>query len=548
MNSPMILKLNVSIALIIILGLMIAGPVVREASAAFDSGSICASAPTDTNCLGDYHPLVNDVIVLPTNGILQYSSFTVPRGVTVTFQKNTNNTPVTILVSGNVTLYGTINVSGSGAACSGTACGGNLGDDGQPGLGGPGGFDGGFGGYSANFGGAGGQTGGSGKGPGGGNPGSGYTCWSTGKGGGGGGYASAADGGDGWCNIRAAGGVAYGQSTLLPLIGGSGGGGGSAGYNYSGAGGGGGGGAILIASSGTIRLGENNCGIHPDGLDYCISWDGARAWGSYGRVFANGAPGGDNRGDGNGGGGGGGSGGAIRLVAETVARGEEGYLQAAGAGWSGADSSGGGSGGAPGRIRIEANTMQWSGNTDPGYSYGTPGHVFVPSGPTLSIVSIMTGTNTSMVPANPTGNADITLPQGTATATVNLAATNIPRGTSVTVYVMPSSGAGRSTSLSHALDGASDLSTTATATVTLSPGNNVLMAAATYTVTEMIAMNLPTFDNGIRVAKVRVESTMGSKESKVIYITASGKEYAADSPLRDKPGKIKKAVEKEKKA
>jgi hypothetical protein len=151
------------------------------------------------------------------------------------------------------------------------------------------------------------------------------------------------------------------------------------------------------------------------------------------------------------------------------------------------------------------------------------------------------------VPSNPTGNADITLPQGTTSATVSLAATNIPRGTTVTVYVVPASGATRSSALSNALDGLDDTATTATATVTLSPGNNVLMAAATYTVTEIIAMNLPTFDNGIRVAKVRVESTMGG-ESKVTYITANGKEYPADSPHRDAPGKIKNAVEKEKKA
>ena len=87
--------------------------------------------------------------------------------------------------------------------------------------------------------------------------------------------------------------------------------------------------------------------------------------------------------------------------------------------------------------------------------------------------------------------------------------------------------AARSSALSSALSGASDASTTATATVTLSPGNNVLMAAATYTVTELLAMNLPTFDDGVRVAQIRVESTMGG-ESRVIYITATGKEYPAD--------------------
>jgi hypothetical protein len=180
--------------------------------------------------------------------------------------------------------------------------------------------------------------------------------------------------------------------------------------------------------------------------------------------------------------------------------------------------------------------------------------VLVPNNPALYIVDVTPSNGpssgvTTTTPANPTGSADIVFPTGTSTATVSLAASNIPIGTTVTVYVVPASGANRSSSFSNALAGADLSSTTATATVTLSPGNNVLMAAATYTVTEQIlaSMNLPTFDNGIRVAKIRVESTMGG-ESKVTYITANGKEYPADSPLRDAPGKIKKTVEKEKKA
>ena len=140
---------------------------------------------------------------------------------------------------------------------------------------------------------------------------------------------------------------------------------------------------------------------------------------------------------------------------------------------------------------------------------------------------------------NPTGNADVTFPEGTTSITVNLAATNIPRGTTIKVNVIPASGANRSVANSTALAGASDAATTATATITLSPGNNVLLASATYSVTELIAMNLPTFDNGVRVAKIRVESTMGG-EAKVTYITATGKEYPADSPHRDAPGKMKK--------
>jgi hypothetical protein len=109
---------------------------------------------------------------------------------------------------------------------------------------------------------------------------------------------------------------------------------------------------------------------------------------------------------------------------------------------------------------------------------------------------------------------------------VNLSANYIPTGSTARVNVIPASGAGRSSALSSAFSGDSNGVTTATATVTLSPGNNVLLATVTYTVTETVAMNLPTFDNGERVAKIRVEGGMNG-ESKVTYITASGKEYPA---------------------
>lgn len=511
----------------VVSGLMMTGPLQRDTAAAtFNSGSNCAIFNNSTTC--PFSPTVNTTVVLPPDGILHHSTFNIPRGVTVTFQKNARNTPVNILASGDVTIYGTIVLNGTSATHSGTAGSGNFGDDGQPGIGGPGGFDGGYGGFSALFGGAAGLAGGAGKGPGGGQSAAGMynTDWG-GYGGGGGGFGSA--GGTGGWAAYTAGGATYGQSSLLPLLGGSGGGGGSAGGSFNGAGGGGGGGGITIASSGTIYLGYNNwqggCYISNGGI--CNGITGG-SWGSYGRIYADGGAGGSNAGNGQGGAGGGGSGGAIRLVANTIVRGDEGYLQAVGGGGGGSN-SGGGAGG-NGWIRIEGNTSNWVGNTNPGYSFGLPGHALVPDNPTLSIVSVTptNGTNsgvTANTPANPSGNADITFPTGTSSATVSLAATNIPLGTTVTVYVVPATGAARSSTLSDALSG-SLAAATATATVTLSPGNNVLMAAATYTVTEIIAMNLPKF-NGEYVAKIRVEGGMDGK-SKVTYITASGKEYPAD--------------------
>lgn len=494
----------------------------EAAAVTFDSGSTCIGTSDPgghDKCLGAFAPSVNTTVQLPPDGILDYTTIYIPSGVTVWYAKNAANTPVIIRTTGNVTIEGTLSVNYvKNPSHTGTYGDGNLGDDGQPGLGGPGGFDGGFGGYSALFGGAYLKPGGGGKGPGGGQGGSGnYGSYNYIASGGGGGFGTAGAA-SGW---GGPGGAAYGQPTLLPLVGGSGGGGGEAGSVYSGAGGGGGGGAILIAAGtasvpATISIGKN---------------------GTYGYIYADGGPGGYSSSSvGGGGGGGGGSGGAIRLVANTLACPHTSYCRMFARG--GSSGSGypwaGGNGGA-GRIRLEANNITgWAASyTDPNYTFGLPGHVLVPNSPTLAINSVTPANGassgvTATVPANPTGSADITFPTDTTSATVALAATNIPVGTTVTVYVVPVSGATRSSWPSNALDGTL-ASSTATATVSLSPGNNVLMAAATYTVTEIVAMNLPRFD-GEMVAKVRVEGTMDG-QSKVIYITSSGREYPADAGI-----------------
>ena len=66
----------------------------------FDSGS--------TGADGALNPTVNTQLQLPPSGIFNFTSVNIPSGVTVTFQKNTTNTPVTILASSNVTIVGAL--------------------------------------------------------------------------------------------------------------------------------------------------------------------------------------------------------------------------------------------------------------------------------------------------------------------------------------------------------------------------------------------------------------------------------------------------------
>lgn len=220
------------------------------AQADFISGS--------SGSLGAFNPTSNTVVTLPLDGVLNYTTITIPAGVTVTFQKNSSNTPVYMLATDDVNIAGAIDVSGASAASN------------APGMGGPGGFSGGYmGGYSFPA--------GKGLGSGGGTPNFNWCENSSG-----GGYGS-----------NGAGpypGTTYGNMRLFPLIGGSGGSGSTICDKGNGSGGGGGG-AISIASSTSIIL---------TGTIISYGGNGSNTGGYYGRA------------------GGGGSGGGIKLVANTI--------------------------------------------------------------------------------------------------------------------------------------------------------------------------------------------------------------------------------------
>lgn len=174
----------------------------HSASYGFSSGS--------TGSLGALNPTASIEITLPGNGILNYTTVTIPAGVTVTFKTNAANTPVYMLATGNVTIAGTINVSGGHG--SGVI----------PGKGGPGGFDGGLGG-SPMMGGTPATPGGKGQGLGGGNPGSpsnNVSAFTGGGSGGGGSFATMGTTGASGNAVNAPGGTGgetYGNYKILPI-------------------------------------------------------------------------------------------------------------------------------------------------------------------------------------------------------------------------------------------------------------------------------------------------------------------------------------------
>lgn len=435
---------------------------------AFNSGSSGADS--------SFNPDRDTVRELPSDGVLNFTDVYIPPNVKVTFKKNTNNTPVIILASGDITIAGTLSVSGEDA--SGQTAG----------IGGPGGFDGGRGGSLLS-------PGGTGKGPGGGNGAVGISP-SQGKGcsGGGGGYGDLGGAALNFYGCDTSGGAIYGSKVLVPLIGGSGGGGGAATADHIGYGGGGGGGAILLAASGKITI--------------------------TGTLDANGSkPGGINvPGYNFGGDGGGGSGGAIRLIATTIdgngsisAKGADSFIMNGSGGISGA--------GGPGRISVETENLLRDQQSSPQFSRSPPHAVFAAALPMLRFLSVAG----VAAPAQPTGSIDISLPAEIGNpVSVELVANGVPLGSSIKLISAPEFGAW-STATSAPLAGSLNDSH-ATAQINIADGKSTLIATVGFTVTAALGKELAPYANGETVARVELSTGLqGGGETKLI--TASGKEY-----------------------
>ncbi len=368
--------------------------------------------------------------------VFKYSTVTIPAGVTVTFTNHPARAPVIWLTTGDVTIDGTVSLAG------------------QDGLAwvppflsepGPGGFRGGSPGLPST-----GREPAPGFGPGGANV----------DGPDNGGYGSGIAGSYAtqppipwyWCLADSTSlGPVYGNPDILPLVGGSGASGAWANeYGGEGLGGGAGGGSIMIGSS--TRVVVNNVGAN----SITAAGGNSPAPGWYCGV--------------------GGSGGAIRLIASEVSG--PGGLWAKG----GEDCNGCPRGG-DGRIKVEAFTIRLTGSVAPAYSNSLPNPVFPPSNaPVLRATMV----KDQPVPADPRAKLDGLAPNGadvtiadSNTVTIQIAASNIPPGTTVNVRVVPTSGESFtvvSTSLTGTLE-----SSTATAQVTFPRGFCAVQLRANWT-------------------------------------------------------------------
>jgi hypothetical protein len=437
----------------------------------FSSGS--------TGADGAYDATANDT---KPGGVYNYTTYRVGPGVTVTYNRGPDNSPVVILVSGDVLVDGSITANGANGT-PGTGVTPALGANG-----GPGGFNGGGGGletpgFPRIF-------GAPGQGPGGGAPGP-------------------------VLNGPAAQPGVYGAPDLfvglVPLFGGSGGGGGYPGGHggggpAAGGGGGGGGGAILIASSTQITV---NGAIRANGGN---AWTDAQNGHSHS---------------------GAGSGGAIRLVAPTIIGGVNSQLQAL----RGTGSALGG----PGRIRIEAFARNFNGLSNPtAVTAEAPGPVSPAGNPALANVPTLAiaRVGTTDVPTTPTASyslPDITLPPGTGQQVpVRVDATNTPVGAPTEIIVrLLARGTDPAVLVAAANHTGTFASSSATADVNLVAGEvTVLQAHAAMLLTGQVASLFPLID-GEPVERVALAATLGAA-STLSLVTKSGKERRVDElPLED---------------
>ncbi len=366
-----------SVCLFVLILRLVVLPIHAQTFSSGSDGSDGAYAPTGAS---------GTVIILdPTQfhgsqvaaNIFNFTTITIPSGITVKLSGNTLNGPVYWLASGNVDIEGTVDLSGGNGAVPTINPFVRV-----PAVPGSGGYVGGVGGNSA-------QAALPGRGP-------------------GGGLAGPLPDG------RGGGGAFSGNQFLIPLVGGSGGGGG---LNVLSTplfsdGGGAGGGALLIASSTQITV---------NGL---INANG----GNSGEIPTPGGPPGAGGGDG-----GGGSGGAIRLVSNTIAGGSAANLTANG----GVSSSDNPHNGGAGVIRLEATTVAFSGSISGTLAQSTPFPLLLPTAgpPSAQVISI----NSTSITPNPNTFPDITI-NTASPVNVVIQTQNIPSTATITLTILDENG------------------------------------------------------------------------------------------------------------
>jgi hypothetical protein len=150
----------------------------------------------------------------------------------------------------------------------------------------------------------------------------------------------------------------------------------------------------------------------------------------------------------------------------------------------------------------------------------------LPTPPTLSITQVA-GVNAPPAPTSSFATPDVVLPATTpASVTVNVAATQIPPGTTVNIFVRGLSGAPTGP-VTATLTGTL-ASSTASATVTIPLTQPAIITASVTYIRTADAAGGPMYVDGEPIERVRVATGTGGR-SDVTYITRSGREVVVAS-------------------
>src|SRR5262249_18784280 len=95
---------NSYVRLIASLVFLISCALTGETQPTYNSGS--------TGADGAFNPTQSQQLQFPPSGVFNFTTVNIPANVTITFLRNANNPPVTILATGNITIAGQIGVSG----------------------------------------------------------------------------------------------------------------------------------------------------------------------------------------------------------------------------------------------------------------------------------------------------------------------------------------------------------------------------------------------------------------------------------------------------
>lgn len=306
--------------------------------------------------------------------------------------------------------------------------------------------------------------------------------------------------------------------SLVPLAGGSGGGGAggvSAGHSncgpnvtgYAGGSGGGGGGALLLAATGTVSIG-------PGVIMNLHGGNGGRNNSSGCAQFGSG-----------------GAGGSLRVVA-TFITGTGTVNLGGGVRLDGVQAGGG-------FLRMEATSNTYTGGVNgppAGGSFVSFPTAPIPSNlPVLRITSVA-GTATPVSPQAALATPDVTFETPIESpVTLQVAANNVPVGTTVNIKVVPAVGS-PTTATTTPLAG-TNASSTADATVTLPPGAGVITASASFNVSSgqtagLLPAALPLID-GERAELVEVVAGVDGS-SRTYLVAKSGARF--ELGRRSSPG------------